>query len=67
MASRRETIAAPNAFTTLLSSKGIAESTGNVTFRMPKGRRNKRYTKKGHGYIQPMNALAAVTAIPERR
>uniref|UniRef100_A0A672TN94 Uncharacterized protein n=1 Tax=Strigops habroptila TaxID=2489341 RepID=A0A672TN94_STRHB len=31
------------------------------------GRRNIRYTKKGHGYTQPMNALAVVAAIPERR
>lgn len=65
--SRQEAIAAPNAFATLLRSKGTTEPTGNVAFKMPKGRRNKRYAKKGHGYIQPVNVLAVLAASPKRR
>ena len=46
-ASRYERIAAPNAFTTLLRSKGTTQSIGNVAFRMPKGEKKQKVWQEG--------------------
>lgn len=48
-------------------AKVLLSPQGNVAFRMPKGRRNKRYANKGHGYMQPVNVLAVLAASPKRR